>query len=161
VDQQQPITIRRASASDAEQILDCLQSAFQPFRGDYTDAAFQDTVLTTDTFHERRAAMTVFVACTEDGAIVGTIACNVLENAKGHIRGMAVCPEWQGCGVAQALLEAAESELRERRCSRMSLDTTLPLQRAVRFYERNGFRPSGVVTDFFGMPLFEYVKSIG
>jgi phosphoglycolate phosphatase-like HAD superfamily hydrolase/ribosomal protein S18 acetylase RimI-like enzyme len=161
VNRARALSIRRALASDAEQILDCLQRAFQPFRGDYTDAAFQDTVLTPDTFHERRAAMTVFVASTEDGAIVGTIACEVRENGEGHIRGMAVRPEWQGCGVAQSLLEAAESELRQRRCSRMSLDTTLPLQRAVRFYERNGFRASGVVTDFFGMPLFEYVKTIG
>ena len=35
-----------------------------------------------------------------------------------------------------------------------------PLQRAIRFYERNGYRPSGRVADFFGMPLFEYVKPL-
>jgi hypothetical protein len=28
----------------------------------------------------------------------------------------------------------------------------------MRFYEREGYRRSGTVTDFFGMPLFEYVK---
>ncbi len=31
-------------------------------------------------------------------------------------------------------------------------------KRAIRFYERNGFRPSGKIKDFFAMPLFEYVK---
>ena len=41
---------------------------------------------------------------------------------------------------------------------RQCLDTTEPLQRAVRFYLRHGFRASGRVTDFFGMPLFEYLK---
>ena len=44
--------------------------------------------------------------------------------------------------------------------ARVSLDTTEPLRRAVRFYERHGFRPSGRVSDFFGMPLFEYVKEL-
>jgi len=38
-------------------------------------------------------------------------------------------------------------------------DTTEPLRPAVRFYERNGYRASGRVTDF-GMPLFEYVKRL-
>ena len=42
-----------------------------------------------------------------------------------------------------------------------SLDTTEPLERAMRFYERNGFRRSGVVRDFFGMPLIEYSQAIG
>ena len=39
-------------------------------------------------------------------------------------------------------------------------DTTEPLRPAVRFYERNGYRASGRVTDFFGMPIFEYVKRL-
>ena len=33
-------------------------------------------------------------------------------------------------------------------------------QGAIRFYERNGFHPSGKVTGFFGMPLYEYVKLV-
>jgi len=32
------------------------------------------------------------------------------------------------------------------------------LQRAIRFYTKHGFSPSGRVTDFFGMRLYEYVK---
>ena len=31
---------------------------------------------------------------------------------------------------------------------------------AIRFYEKNGYRLSGKVTDFFGMPLYEYVKPL-
>ena len=153
-------SIRRATAGDVEQILDCLQKAFHPFRGDYTDAAFADTVLAPDTIHQRLATMAVFVASGGDDALLGTIACNVRDNGEGHIRGLAVRPEWQGRGAAQLLLDAAERELRQQKCSRISLDTTLPLRRAIRFYERNGYRPSGKVTDFFGMPLFEHVKTI-
>lgn len=73
---------------------------------------------------------------------------------------MAVRPSWQGRGVAEKLLETVESELAERGCRRISLDTTEPLKRAVAFYEKNGFRSSGKITDFFGMRLFEYVKTV-
>jgi len=104
--------------------------------------------------------MSVFVAVDEAGEVVGTIGRSVVNDDEGHIRGMAVDPRYQGSGVAVRLLEAVEAELRDRGCSRVSLDTTAPLERAVRFYERNGFRASGKVVDFFGMPLFEYVKRL-
>jgi ribosomal protein S18 acetylase RimI-like enzyme len=65
-----------------------------------------------------------------------------------------------GPSVAEQLLAAVESELRVRKCSRISLDTTAPLLSAIRFYEKNGFRRSGKIGDFFGMPLIEYVKDL-
>jgi len=34
------------------------------------------------------------------------------------------------------------------------------LERAMRFYEKHGYRRSSKVSDFFGMPLFEYVKTL-
>ena len=74
---------------------------------------------------------------------------------------MAVLPAWQGAGVAALLLDAAERELRAQHCSRVTLDTTEPLQRATRFYEKHGYRASGRVSDFFGMPLYEYAKVLG
>jgi GNAT superfamily N-acetyltransferase len=154
------ISIRRATVGDAAGIIDCLRSAFEPYHADYTDAAFEDTVLTIDTVHQRLAAMVVFVASTGAGEVLGTIACQVLDGGEGHLRGMAVRPGWQGTGVARQLLEAAESELRDRNCSRISLDTTVSLRRAARFYERNGFRPSGIVGDFFGMPLIQFIKNV-
>jgi putative acetyltransferase len=98
------------------------------------------------------------VAVTPDGEVVGTIASQRASDAEGHLRGMAVLPAWHGAGVADALLNAADHSLRARGCARISLDTTAPLARAVRFYERHGFRASGRVGDFFGMPLFEYIK---
>jgi GNAT superfamily N-acetyltransferase len=104
--------------------------------------------------------MAVFVALTPTGEIVGTIGCSLVSAEEGHIRGMAVHGEWQGGGVAAQLLAAAEFELRSRHCHRVSLDTTAPLERAMRFYEKNGYRRSGKVGDFFGMPLFEYVKNL-
>jgi ribosomal protein S18 acetylase RimI-like enzyme len=97
------------------------------------------------------------VAIAETGEIVGTVGCHVINGEEGHIRGMAVRAKCQGAGVATHLLNSVESALRDMKCTRISLDTTEPLQRAMQLYEKNGFCRSGKVSDFFGMNLFEYV----
>ena len=153
-------SIRKARLTDADGILNCLHSAFQEFRSSYTTDAFLDTVLTLETLRERLKAMHLFIAVDEADQVIGTIACQVVGKDEGHIRGMGVLPGWRGTGVAAQLLRTAESHLRHSGCMRVSLDTTAPLRRAIHFYERNGFRPSGRVTDFFDMPLFEYVKTL-
>lgn len=150
--------VRRASVDDAQQILACLREAFEPFRGSYTRTAYRNTVLSRTSLALRMATMTVFVAVDEEGSVVGTIGCQVQPGKRGHLRGMAVRPRWQGTGVAKGLLDAAERELRRLRCTRVTLGTTSPLRRAMRFYVRHGFRRTGRVTDFFGMPLYEYAK---
>jgi len=154
------ISIRPASHNDAPEILACLAAAFAPYRDSYTPAAFLDTVLTPETLQARLATMQVFVAHTGSGEIVGTVACQVICPAEGYLRGMAVRPEWQSTGIAAQLLAHAETHLRRQHCTRITLDTTAPLQRAMRFYEKRGFRRSGKVSDFFGMPLFEYHKPL-
>ena len=102
--------------------------------------------------------MTVLVAVDATGEVAGTIAYRTEPDGEGHIRGMAVRPDRHGSGVAKELLRAAESDLRALRCRRITLDTTAPLRRAVRFYEANGFRATGDAVDFFGMELFAYCK---
>jgi len=153
-------SLRRAALADADGILRCLHAAFEPYRDRYTPDGFRDTVLTPVTVHLRLATMTVFLVATGAGEIVGTIGCGLVSPEEGHIRGMAVLPGWQGAGVAAQLLQAVESELRAQGCQRITLDTTPPLERAMRFYEKHGYRRSGNVSDFFGMPLFEYVKPL-
>jgi GNAT superfamily N-acetyltransferase len=146
--------IRRATAADAGGILDCLRIAFEPYRQSYTPAGFADTVPDAEGITERLRSMSLFVAI-EDGQVVGTIGVAIQE---GHLRGMAVRPERQGSGVARRLIEAAESELIAHACVRVTLDTTEPLKRAARFYEKCGYRRTGRSTDFFGMPLTEFAK---
>src|SRR2546428_10290065 len=152
--------IRNAPYEDGSAILDCLRSAFAPYRESYTPDAFLDTVLTPETLRHRLSEMSVLVATGPSGEVVGTIACKVLEGGEGHLRGMAVHPEWQGSGVSTCLLERAEDELRKAGCGTVTLDTTEPLNRAIRFYEKNVFQRTGKIGLFFGMPLFEYSKSL-
>jgi ribosomal protein S18 acetylase RimI-like enzyme len=132
--------------------------AFEPYRHYYTPDAFADTTLTPETLPARMAEMTVLVATGPSGEIAGTIAFGIAGVNEGHLRGMAVQPEWQGKGIAESLLSAAEAELRSRDCRRITLDTTAPLERAMRFYQNRGYRRSGTIGDFFGMPLYEYEK---
>ena len=42
----------------------------------------------------------------------------------------------------------------------MNLHTTRPLERAARFYEKQGFVRTGSVEDFFGMDILEFAKSL-
>src|SRR6266545_347126 len=121
-------TIRRADSNDGEAILACLAAAFAPYRNNYTPAGFADTVLDSESVQRRLREMCVLVAVS------------------------------QGSGVASALLQAAEAEVRSQHCKRVTLDTTDPLARAMRFYARHGFTRSGRVSDFFGMPQHEWVK---
>lgn len=152
-------SIRRAGAQDEQSVLECLRVAFEPFRQFYSPEGFADTTLTPATYQQRLRRSTIFVA-EERGEVIGTIACNRISEEEGHLRGMAVLPDHQGAGVAQSLLDAAETEIERWGCKRITLDTTQPLKRAIRFYERNGYRPTGKVGDFYGLPLHEYEKQL-
>ena len=152
------ISIRNTTRADVPAVVHCLVEAFEEYRDSYSSGAFADTVLNADALKRRMESMCVLVAVTLSWQVVGTIAYQIVNPGEGHIRGMAVLPQAQGLGVAKQLLDVAESKLRDKECSRITLDTTAPLNRAIHFYERKGFRRSGRVTDFFGMPLIEFEK---
>lgn len=156
---QKTFVIRRARPDDSQGILDCLRLAFEPYEKSYTAPAFADTVLAPETLQRRFSEMKILVAVDEVNHVIGTIAYKI-SNGEGHIRGMAVRPGHQGCGVAVALLELAESELRESHCRSITLGTTKPLGRAMRFYLRSGFRPTGEIASFFGMELIGHRKDL-
>jgi GNAT superfamily N-acetyltransferase len=140
--------------------LKCLAAAFEAYKKDYSPPAFADTVLTNETVHVRLQQMHVLIA-TVPGNVVGTIAAAWHPKIKeGHLRGMAVLPEWHGRGVAAQLLTSIEAWLLSCGCKRITLDTTLPLAAAMRFYEKHGYNRSGTIGDFFGMPLIEYEKPL-
>jgi GNAT superfamily N-acetyltransferase len=152
--------IRPATEDDVPHLVDCLRQAFGPYRDEYTSEAYADTVVSDEGATGRLRSMTVLVAEEPNGTIAGTISWARGTEATGHLRGMAILPRWQGRGLAPLLLQRAIEGLRRVGCKRVSLDTTLPLRRAVRFYEKNGFRKSGKVSDFFGMALNEYVREL-
>ncbi len=153
--------LRRAGASDLPSIRECLRGAFEPFRSEYTAAAFEATVLTSETARQRLAEMLIWVALDAGGVVRGTLSWAPTEPHTGHLRGMAVDPLWQGSGVAQALLDRVLEEMETVGVTRVTLRTAPPLRRAARFYERNGFRPTGAVADLHGVPVREFARTLG
>src|SRR5438270_13435950 len=99
------VTVRPATEQDTQGIIDCLHSAFARYRSEYTELAFAETVPELESMQKRMKEMKVLVA-TADGAVVGTLSGTVLDRTDGHLRGMAVSPEWQGSGIAAGLLVA-------------------------------------------------------
>ena len=150
--------IRPALEADRVGVLHCLAVAFEPYRSDYTAQAFADTVLDSTGYRERLRTMHLLVADSRSG-IAGTVA-GERKGTDGHVRGMAVLPEWKGTGLAARLLSAIENWLRTQSCARVTLGTTPPLKAAICFYEKAGYRYSGRTSDFYAMPLLEYVKPL-
>ena len=69
--------------------------------------------------------------------------------------------ECRAGGSAAWHLGQAEARLRALGCVRVTLDTTEePLTRAIAFYRRHGYAPTGCVQDFFGMPLHEFARDL-
>jgi putative acetyltransferase len=154
------VTVRMAEQADAGGVLGCLRAAFEEYRDQYTPEAFADTVPDLDSLNQRLRTMCVYVAVSQRGEVMGTLAAAAMDNGEGHLRGMAVHPSFQHRGVAKELLTVAIDDLRRSRCTRVTLDTTEPLRPAIRFYEAHGFRPTGRVSDFFGMELHEYARTL-
>jgi len=153
------IAIRQAESGDVEGIRQCLAAAFEPYRSDYTPGAYLDTVPDEASVLARVEKMHVLVAVAPEG-IVGTVGAS-LGRGEGHLRGMAVRPEWHGTGLSALLLHTIETWAQSQGCKRITLDTVWPLRAAKRFDEKNGYRKTGRVSDLYGMPLVDYVKEIG
>ena len=94
-------------------------------------------------------------------AHVGFVAAPVAGVA--HLWQLFVEREWWGSGLAADLLGAAVAEGRERGFERMRLFTPRDHARARRFYEREGWRPTGIEPEggtLLGLPIIEYAIAL-
>jgi GNAT superfamily N-acetyltransferase len=75
---------------------------------------------------------------------------------------MFVTPAWQGSGLAGALMDRAFEEARRRGFSRLTLWAAAGAAQARRFYEKEGWTPTGREDpdSHFGLPLVEYERAI-
>ena len=90
--------------------------------------------------------------------IVGT-ASAIPKGESLYVRGMAVLPAARGQHIGESLLEHIEHYGVEYNCKRLFLNTTPFLDRAIRLYERFGFRRTEEGPhDLFGTPLFAMEK---
>ena len=81
------------------------------------------------------------VARSADGRVVGCGALRRLDDTSAEVKRMYVEPPCRGSGVAKALLRALEEMARTRGWSTVRLETGPAQPDAIRFYEREGYRP--------------------
>jgi ribosomal protein S18 acetylase RimI-like enzyme len=91
----------------------------------------------------------------DDGCFLGLVACVVARddtvqetadsNVYGYITDIYVLPDRRGSGLAQALLEAAETHLAPTGVSRVRINALAANARARRAYEKHGFEPYEVM----------------
>ena len=154
-------TIRKAEIKDSKEIHKVILAAFEEFQDYYSPEGFADTVMSEETALQRIKEMTLFVAINHTGNIIGTIGWKVVDKEEGHIRGMAVHPNYQGKqNLAATLLQKVEDNARLRGILVLTLDTTAPLKRAQYFYKKHGFKETGKTGDFFGTTIYEFAKKI-
>lgn len=84
-----------------------------------------------------------FYVAVEGGRIVGTAALRLTGPARGEVRKLFLLPEARGRGVGRALLAAVLDAARARGVQRLTLTTRVRYVRAIRMYEKAGFRLAG------------------
>src|SRR5262249_61125234 len=82
------VAIRRATAADAQGILECLRLAFEPYRQRYTPAGFAGTVLGPATIRDRLAGLTVILA-SHPRPVVGSVRWPSGSGGGGRVPGTA------------------------------------------------------------------------
>jgi putative acetyltransferase len=148
------IQIRIALPEDASSIATVLQQSFVEYESSYTPEGFAATTPTRDQILSRMTEGPVWVA-EHDDLVLGT-ASVVPEGDSLYIRGMV-----RGHGIGELLLRHVESYARARDHKRLYLSTTPFLSRAIRLYERFGFRRSSEGPhELFGTPLFTMEKAV-
>lgn len=80
-----------------------------------------------------------FLLVRDNNQIIGTSGCLKLNETEGVLKRFYVHDKHRGTGIAQKLLEASIRKAKEMGLSRLVLDVMKNNQRAIRFYEKNGF----------------------
>ena len=104
------------------------------------------------------------------GEPVGVVSLSVITGADArqpepgtvYLWQMFVRPDWQGSGLAGALMDRVLDEARRRGYTRMVLWAAAGAAQARRFYEREGWSPTGEedADNAFGLPLIQYGRDL-
>ena len=86
-----------------------------------------------------------------DGEIIGTASLNRQPRRMSHrgVFGISLKKAWWGCGAASALMEAVLTFARENRFEQLNIEVRSSNARAIRLYEKYGFRKLCTFPHFF------------
>jgi ribosomal protein S18 acetylase RimI-like enzyme len=151
------IRIRRAVADDAPSVASVLRESFEEYQHLYTREGFEATTPACAEVLRRIEEGPVWVALVDE-RVVGTVSV-VPKGESLYVRGMGLAPAARGRGIGELLLRRVEGFASERGFVRLFLSTTPFLSRAIRLYERHGFKRTDEGPDhLFGTPLFTMEK---
>lgn len=132
------LTIRRAQADDAGQVLVLQRAAYVLDAQLYGDPMIEPL---TETFEDIRSAVVdvnaVLLVATAGDRVIGFVRGKIQERSCQLDR-LAVAPDRQGVGVGSALVEAIEAEV-DGRVDRLLADEADRGQARVRLFVRHGF----------------------
>ena len=93
------------------------------------------------------------IALSPDGRAIGCGALRRLDAASAEVKRMYVEPASRGSGLATALLRTLEERARDRGWTTLRLETGPAQPDAIRFYEREGYRPIPLYGVYVGSDL--------
>lgn len=160
-----PFTFRKACSDEAEFLVTLVNSAY---RGDSsrtgwtTEADFLDGQRTDE--QEIRALIeaenSMLLLCLQDAEIVGSV--NLQKAGDAAYLGMLVIkPDLQSKGIGKHLMQAAETLVqKEWGVHKMEMTVITLRSELIAFYERRGYRRTGIIKPFptderFGLPRVE------
>jgi GNAT superfamily N-acetyltransferase len=151
--------IRRAEFDDADAIAGVLHESFIEYRSLYAPERYAGTVVSPEEVRHRLAEGPGWVALVDE-MIIGTVGA--VKRPEGlYIRGMGIVPRARGLNIGEQLLNVVEAYASENGFCRMFLGTTPFLHRAIRLYEKFGFKFCETqANDSIGTPLLMMEKSL-
>ena len=141
-------TIARFRKKYADQVLNLIDSGLKDVgaipRGD--ELINDEDLLNIQNFYSNGSR---FWIALREKAVIGTVAVKDAGNGEAFLKRMFCLPRYHGKGLGQELLNTAISFARMRCYTRMLLTTHKSMERARRFYEKNGFEQTGFRKDLF------------
>ncbi len=148
------LTYRPATVSDAPAVVDLVNSAY---RGDSsragwtTEADLLEGARITPTELEALIAAegSLVLLCFQGEDLAGCVHLKRLEDAEAYLGLFTVRPGLQGGGLGKAFLAEAEAAARQAWGSRRMTMTVITVRaELLAYYERRGYRRTGVVKPF-------------
>lgn len=147
------LTFRKAYPDDAEQLVSLINSAY---RGESSRLGWTTEA---DLLEGRRTDVaeilaliadsdSMMVLCNAETGLLGSVLAQK-SGDRAQIGMLAVDPRWQGRGIGKQLLKAAEDAALQTWSIERFVMSVIPCrQELMAFYERRGYRRTGIIQPF-------------
>jgi ribosomal protein S18 acetylase RimI-like enzyme len=144
-----PIIVRKLTPDDVQTVRAIRREALETHPDAFSSDPERDGEVSEDQWRERLAGGRWFGAFT-DGVLVGIVAYRPADSRKtahtGELGSMYVRESARGTGAADALIEACVEDA-AKSLEQLSLVVNAENARAIRVYERHGFKTVGRMPD--------------